>query len=238
MQVHGDALPAHMGRRRRADQATDARFAHVSLMHYVDEFNARHESATKDSDAVMVHNVVGTSRLSMSIAPLDLHLVSMLLPNSSFTKKKFAAITIRLQAPVCTVLLFASGKMVLTGCQDFLGCIYATYHIMNLLRNNIHGVHFEIETIQMQNIVGHTDLHLTDQTLDLARFYADHNIDCTFQRTMFPGLIYRPLNSMVVMLIFKSGRLVLTGAKNLNALVAAWKRMRGVLLKYVIQADD
>jgi transcription initiation factor TFIID TATA-box-binding protein len=98
-------------------------------------------------------------------------------------------------------------------------------------------VHFEVETIQMQNIVGHTDLHLAGQTLDLVRFYADHNIDCTFQRTMFPGLIYRPLNSMVVMLIFKSGRLVLTGAKNLNSLVEAWRRMRGVLLRYVVDAE-
>jgi transcription initiation factor TFIID TATA-box-binding protein len=230
-----------MGRRRRGDQASEAGVAHVSLVHYVDAYRARENSsvtdADADADAVMVHNVVGTSRLSMSVAPLDLHLVSVLLPNSSFTKKKFAAITIRLQAPVCTVLLFASGKMVLTGCQDFLGCIYATHHIMDLLRRHIHGVHFEVETIQMQNIVGHTDLHLADQTLDLARFYADHNIDCTFQRTMFPGLIYRPLNSMVVMLIFKSGRLVLTGAKNLNSLVEAWRRMRGVLLRYVVDAE-
>jgi len=226
-----------MRRRRRGDLATEARVASVSLMHCVDAFHGRHEPNTGDPETVMVHNVVGTSRLRMSIAPLDLHLVSVLLPNSSFAKKKFAAITIRLQAPVCTVLLFASGKMVLTGCRDFLGCIYATHHILDLLRKHIHAVHFEVETIQMQNIVGHIDLNLTGKTIDLRRFYTDHNIDCTFQRTMFPGLIYRPVNSMVVMLIFKSGRIVLTGAKNLSSLSQAWQRVRSGLLKYVVDAE-
>ena len=62
-----------------------------------------------------VHNLVGTSRIASPLHKLDLRAISNILPNSKFEKQKFAAITIRLGQPVCTVLLFTSGKMVLTG---------------------------------------------------------------------------------------------------------------------------
>ncbi len=53
---------------------------------------------------------------------------------------------------------------------------------------------------RLQNIVGHADLELKGQHVDLARFYADHNIECTFQQSMFPGLVYRSSVSNVVLL--------------------------------------
>ena len=60
----------------------------------------------------------------------------------------------------------------------------------------------------MQNIVGHVDMDLDHQNIDLELFYRHYNIECTFQRSMFPGLVYRAQNSNVVMLIFGSGRVV------------------------------
>jgi TATA-box binding protein (TBP) (component of TFIID and TFIIIB) len=54
----------------------------------------------------------------------------------------------------------------------------------------MHGVHFEVESIQMQNIVGYADLGLEGAHVDLAKFYTDHNIEFTFQKSMFPGLVY------------------------------------------------
>jgi len=86
--------------------------------------------------------------------------------------------------------------------------------------------------IQMQNIVGHVDLHLRDEILDLDRFYRENNIECTFQRTMFPGLVYRAVDSPVVMLIFASGRVVVTGAKSTASVERAWDALHPKLLAY------
>jgi TATA-box binding protein (TBP) (component of TFIID and TFIIIB) len=97
---------------------------------------------------------------------------------------------VRLHEPTCTILLFGSGKCVLTGCRDFVSCIRAVYDVLDVLRRSMHGMHFAVETIQMQNIVGHADLELKGQHVDLGRFYADHNIECTFQRTMFPVVLF------------------------------------------------
>ena len=156
-------------------------------MYYLDA----HEESRGKSDGgarpcALVHNVVGTAKIAVTPGPLDLRLVNTLLPNSCFVKKKFAAITVRLREPTCTILLFGSGKCVLTGCRDFVSCIRAVYDVLDMLRKSMHGVHFGVETIQMQNIVGHADLELKGQHVDLGRFYADHNIECTFQRSMFP----------------------------------------------------
>jgi transcription initiation factor TFIID TATA-box-binding protein len=165
---------------------------------------------------------------------MDLQLVNTLVPNSCFVKKKFAVITIRLQDPTCTILLFGSGKCVLTGCRDFISCIRAVHDVLELLRQNMHGVHFAVENVQLQNIVGHADLGLKGQHLDLARFYADQNIECTFQQSMFPGFVYRSGLSNVVLLIFRSGRIVLTGGRDIYCLNEAWSRMQPVVQSYVV----
>jgi transcription initiation factor TFIID TATA-box-binding protein len=104
---------------------------------------------------------------------------------------------------------------VLTGCRDFLSCIRAVHVLVDVLRSNMHGVHFAVESIQMQNIVGHADLGLEGAHVDLAKFYADHNIECTFQKSMFPGLVFRSRESNVVLLVFRSGRIVLTGGRDI-----------------------
>ena len=65
-----------------------------------------------DSDAPLttIHNLVGTCEIASSIMPIDLEHVARCLPNSFYDRKRFAAITIRITDPVCTALLFSSGK--------------------------------------------------------------------------------------------------------------------------------
>ena len=54
---------------------------------------------------------MGTALITSSLLPLNLHMIARLLPNVVYDCQKFAAITIRLHSPMCTSLLFTSGKM-------------------------------------------------------------------------------------------------------------------------------
>ncbi len=136
--------------------------------------------------------------------------------NVKFEKQKFAVITIRLGQPTCTVLLFTSGKMVLTGCKSLLDCILPSQIVTNILTQGFPGNIFELEDIKIQNIVGNALVKLEEnESIDLPRFYSDFNIFCTYQPNMFPGLIYRPTILPIVLLIFFSGKVVITGAKNM-----------------------
>lgn len=182
-----------------------------------------------------VHNLVGTCRIWSSVLPLDLQHVSMLLPNAHYDKQKFAAITLRLHSPVCTVLLFTSGKLVLTGSKTFVECVYACHRVLEILRKGTPGVAFELLESKIQNIVGNVNLGLSQHSkVNLEALHADHGIYCTYQKNMFPGLIFRPLNSPVVLLIFTSGKIVLTGAKSCRLMRQGWRDLWPLVSRYVV----
>ncbi len=65
------------------------------------------------------HNIVSTSQISTSQPGINLQRIADLYPFTTYGRKRFAAITIRLSDPHCTCLLFGSGKLVITGSTSF-----------------------------------------------------------------------------------------------------------------------
>ena len=80
------------------------------------------------------HNIVSTSQIITSMKEIDLQRLASLFPFTSYDRKRFAAITIRLANPHCTCLLFGSGKLVITGSTSFHACIVASQTITEMLR--------------------------------------------------------------------------------------------------------
>jgi len=94
-----------------------------------------------------------------------------------YDKQKFAAITLRLHSPICTVLLFTSGKLVLTGSKTFLECVYACHRVLDFLRKGTPGVAFELVESNIQDIVGTVNLQLPQNSkVDLEALPTDHGI--------------------------------------------------------------
>lgn len=202
----------------------------------VEDAVALHERvsiATSDCPVASVHNLVGTAMIEKKIKSLDLMSISRLLPNCNYDKQKFAAITIRIHQPACTVLLFTSGKMVLTGCRSYMQCVLAAHEVVRLLRHGVPGVFLRLRNVTIQNIVGNVDLMLIDASMDLDRFHRDHNIFSTYQKNMFPGLIFRPDNSPVVLLVFLSGKIVITGGKSTCDVNGGWALLWPIVKQYI-----
>lgn len=70
-------------------------------------------------------------------------------------------------------------------------------------------------------------------SLDLEAMYTRLNLHCTYQKNMFPGLIYRPHASPVVLLCFFSGKIVITGGKTEQDVTEGWKRLWPTLKVFV-----
>ncbi|KAJ1471144.1 hypothetical protein T484DRAFT_1555382, partial [Baffinella frigidus] len=144
---------------------------------------------------------------------IDLEHVFRCLPNSFYDRKRFAAITIRVCSPVCTALLFTSGKLVLTGCKSLIECTLASLKVARMLQRYLPGVSFHVRNMVVQNVVAHVVIPLQKgQRLNIQRMYEEHACNCTYQARLFPGLVYRPFRSPVVLLCFTSGRVVITGS--------------------------
>lgn len=96
------------------------------------------------------------------------------------------------------------------------------------------GKSYRIMNCEIQNIVARSEVLLgPGQALDIQSMYETHSIDCTFQRNMFPGLIYRMGGCPVVLLCFSSGKVVLTGGKTVEDIEVGWGMLWGVVRNFV-----
>jgi transcription initiation factor TFIID TATA-box-binding protein len=172
-----------------------------------------------------VHNIVSTSLIESS-EPIDLIALSRLLPFSFYDRCRFAAITIRIKSPDCTTLLFSSGKLVVTGGRDWFECVLASLCVCRILRDAFPARGFKLVNCEVQNIVGHVELPIGDGgMLDLQSMYSKLELNCLYQRQMFPGLVYRPEASPVVLLCFYSGKVVITGGKTVEDVHEGWRKL-------------
>ncbi|MFX0183555.1 MAG: TATA box-binding protein, partial [Candidatus Hodarchaeota archaeon] len=107
-----------------------------------------------------------------------------------------------------TILMFSSGKLVVTGAKSAEMIRKAVEIISELLRETGHNIAHEVEII-VNNIVASGTLGKSIN-LELAALLLEHTM---YEPEQFPGLIYRMQKPKVVLLLFHSGKLVCTGAK-------------------------
>jgi len=157
---------------------------------------------------VKIENIVATVILQH---PLDLNLIEARIPEVEYNPDQFPGLVYRMSNPKVTALIFKSGKMVVTGTKSVNQLVYAVKRILkNLIDKGI-----EIRgkpQIQLQNIVASANLHVIID-LEKAAFVLERSM---YEPEQFPGLIYRMTRPRVVLLIFSSGKMVITGAKREN----------------------
>jgi len=180
-----------------------------------------------------IHNIVATAQIEIS-TPLQLDRLKQIFRFSSFNRRKFAAVTLRLIRPNCTILLFTSGKLVITGSKSASEALLSAYRIRRLLRQTCTGQRFVMTGFDIQNVVSHCELKVEhDEILDIEALYEKYHIYSTYQPHIFPGLIFRYPNLRVVALMFFSGKVVLTGAKSLDDIERGWDVIYALVRSYV-----
>jgi transcription initiation factor TFIID TATA-box-binding protein len=96
------------------------------------------------------------------------------------------------------------------------------------------AIFYSQKALNLQNIVAHVEVPVGEGgSLDLEAMYSRLNLHCTYQKNMFPGLIYRPHASPVVLLCFFSGKIVITGGKTEQDVMEGWKRLWPTLQVFV-----
>lgn len=187
-----------------------------------------------DESETTVHNMVSTSMVNGSEMPINLSQLATLLPCSTYDRKRFAAITIRIDHPRCTALLFTSGKLVITGVKSWYECLLASLCIAHIISGLFVHAKYYIVNCDVQNIVAHAEIKLgPHQMLNIQRMYECMAMECTYQRNMFPGLIYRGKDAPVVLLCFYSGKVVLTGGKTVRDIEWGWNMLWKIVKKFV-----
>lgn len=138
--------------------------------------------------------------------------------------KRFAAVIMRIREPKTTALIFASGKMVVTGAKSEDDSKLASRKYARIIQKL--GFNAKFTDFKIQNIVGSCDIKFPIRLEGLASRH--HNFS-SYEPELFPGLIYRMVKPKIVLLIFVSGKIVLTGAKVRDEIYHAFELIYPVL---------
>lgn len=175
---------------------------------------------------IRMQNVVAT--FNLGVGKIDLLRLATTTQFVEYNPKKFAAATARMLYPRTTALIFASGNMVCTGAKDELRARLASHKYVRLLR--LAGFDVRFCSFKIQNLVASTELNFL---LKLDELSNDYGACAGYEPDLFPGLIMRIPDPKVVYLFFRSGRIVITGARSREIIHSSFEDVyKNILLNY------
>ena len=175
---------------------------------------------------VQLQNIVATTDLS---CVLNLETIQHSVRNAEYNPSKFSACVIRIREPRTTALVFESGKMVVTGAGCWEDAKKASIKFAKAIRKLGFTVSLTEENLNLSNIVASCDVKFAIQLEALAGM---HGTSANYEPELFPGLIYRMQDPKVVLLIFVSGKVVMTGAKRIEDILKAFEMIYPVLYMF------
>ncbi len=158
-------------------------------------------------NSLRIENIVASAKITES---LNLPLIASSIKDAEYNKKRFPGVVIRMQDPKIAALVFGSGKVVLTGAKS----MESLNSGLDILGEKLRSLGIDIPhelTYKVQNIVTSADL---GAGINLNKIAVGFNLEkIEYEPEQFPGLVYRLDDPKVVVLLFGSGKLIITGGK-------------------------
>jgi len=172
---------------------------------------------------VEIQNVVAVASLGQK---MDLIAIMKIFRNVEYRPKRFPGLVFKMKEPKTTTLIFSTGKMVCTGAKSVKMARWAIKKVVRDLRKEGFIIRGR-PTIEIVNIVGTADI---GGKVDI-EVMADILDNVMYEPEQFPGLIYRMEEPKVVILLFRSGKMVLTGSKSEDQVHEATEKIISILIE-------
>lgn len=170
-----------------------------------------------------IENVVATVVVSIE-DKIDLTIIARKHIDVEYNPERFPGLVMRIEEPRATILIFSTGKMVVTGMRRASEAEAVVDKAIKKIKEA--GVEIGEPEITIQNIVASGDLH-THVDLNMGAIVME---SAMYEPEVFPGLIYRMKEPKTVFLIFSTGKIVCTGTKDKedvhNAVIKLNKEVR------------
>ena len=167
-----------------------------------------------------IQNVVGTAILGarLHLTPAARRMSEDAL--ITYIPEQFPGLVVKMIEPKVSALIFASGKMVITGAKSEQMIHQAVKIVISLLNEAGHDVKGRAQ-ITVQNVVASGTIG-RKINLELAALLLDNSM---YEPEQFPGLIYRMEDPKLVLLLFQSGNLVCTGARKQEHVIESIRKV-------------
>lgn len=210
-----------------AAQASSADAGAASNTSLVPEVDSQTIDISKHPSGIVptIQNIVATVNLGCA---LELRQIATHARNAEFKPTRFSAVIMRIREPRTTALIFRTGKMVVTGAKSKRDSYYASRKYARIIQKlGFAGV--KPNEFKVQNMVGSCDVKFP---IRLEGLHYNQQPFSQYEPEMFPGLIYKMVQPKVVLLIFVSGKVVITGAKEQDQIYEAFEAIYPVLREY------
>ncbi len=164
----------------------------------------------KKYETLKIENIVASGAIADSI---DLIEISQKIPHCELNTKRFPGAVFRIEKPKIASLIFSSGKVVLTGIRDKESLDEGLRLIISAMKEA--GVNtYDEPRVAITNIVCSYDI---GKYINLNKVVITLNLEnIEYEPEQFPGLVYRIKDPKIVALLFSSGKIILTGGKNME----------------------
>ena len=173
---------------------------------------------------ISLQNVVASTDIEQELA---LESVAMDLRGADYDPDNFPGVVYRTEEPRATTLLFRSGKMVSTGASSVEG----VHTVLDGVFDDLRKLGIEIgdePEVTVQNVVASADLGQRLNLNAIAIGLGLENVE--YEPEQFPGLVYRLDDPSVVVLLFGSGKAVVTGGNTREVVECAVEAVEAQLV--------
>ena len=200
--------------------------------------DTKESSKTEDKIEMLpfIENIVSTANFGCL---LNLREIALQAKNAEYNPRRFSAVIMKIKEPKTTALIFSSGRIVCLGAKTEEDSKKACKKFGKIIKSL--GYPAVFKEFKIENIVGSVDVKFN---ISLMKLYLHivKNFNSGIKRyivyfpEVFPGLIYRMIEPKIVLLVFNSGKMVLTGGKNRNEIYDGFKKIYPLLNMFKIKS--
>ncbi|MDQ2050739.1 TATA-box-binding protein [Natronolimnohabitans sp. A-GB9] len=172
---------------------------------------------------VTITNVVGSGSLGLELDVEQLG-ADLDVPYTEYNPENYHGLYVRLEEDGPLITVYRSGKYIITGSSS-LDQLEESNDVFLDKLSALNGIETPEETgFSVQNIVSTaelgTDVNLNALSIGLGLESTE------YEPEQFPGLVYRPEEYAAVILLFANGKVVITGAPNIDVATDAFDHLR------------
>lgn len=183
---------------------------------------------------VKIQNIVAFTALGK---PVSLSKLLEKVEDTEWQPETFPGLIYRINNPRATALIFSQGKIVCTGTKSVKDVKIAMHKIVDRISEV--GIKMPDKfKIKVENIVASSKIK-ANLNLEEIAFTLENS---EYEPEQFPGLVYRITEPRVAFLLFSSGRIICTGARNIESIHRALHKFReeleGIGIEVVPEEDE
>jgi transcription initiation factor TFIID TATA-box-binding protein len=181
---------------------------------------------------ISIANAVGSGDLGVELDVAEVE-SDLDLPYTEYDPSNYHGLYLRLVEGGPLITVYRSGKYIISGCSTFEQ-LYETNDVFLTTLSELDIVDAETETgFTVQNVVCTAQL---DDPVDLNTLSIALGLESVeYEPEQFPGLIYRPADHPAVLLVFANGKIVITGASDVDTAEDAFKHLQKQVTTYLEQ---